>query len=256
MRLHTLAFGLSVLLLSTTASAGVTTYTVHLESSSGFPGFPGADGGSPFPGFDAGGFPGFDAGTPSSGDGTFSYDDTTKKLTGTVTHTASKATSSKLTAPAATPLGQARTLGEFPAASPISVDATLKEEDEADLLKGNVHFVVSDGFTQIEGALVPGTGGGDTDAGPSTDTDAGSTDPGTTDPGGDNGGSGEDKPTPSDDDASDDNKDTTSGNDDAPKDEGGCSLLRSSSTSNSVAAGASLAGLIGLAFVARRRRRS
>lgn len=255
MRLPTLAFGLSVLLLSTTASAGVTTYTVHLESSSGFPGFPGTDGGSPFPGFDAG-FPGTDAGSASSGDGTFSYDDTTKKLTGSVTHTAAKATSSKLTAPASTPFGQARTLGEFPAASPISVDATLKEEDEADLLKGDVHFVVSDGLTQIEGALVPGTGGGDPDAGTSTDTDAGSTDPGTTDPGdnGGNGGNGEDKPTPSDD-ASDD-KDTSSADDESSKDESGCSLLRSSSTSNPVAAGASLAGLVGLAFVMRRRRRS
>lgn len=248
MRLHTLAFGFSVLLLSTTASAGVTTYTVHLEGSSGLPGF--EDAGFP-------GFPGVDAGTPSSGSGTFSYDDATKKLTGSVTHTMASATSAKLTKPGIVPINP-DTIAEFKnTTSPIAVDATLKEAEETELLKGNVHFVVSsNAFTKIEGALIPGTGA-DPDAGPAPDSDAGPTDPGTPDSGG-----GQSTPTPptdtppdDTDDSPDDTDDTDTSNDAAPADESGCSLTRASSTSGSVAAGASIAGLVGLAFFARRKRR-
>lgn len=248
MRLSTFALGLSLILSASAASAA--NYKVHLTSSGG------------------GGFPGIDAGSKDHGDGTFTFDEGTKKLSGTVTFDVTPAFSAALTwteADAGMFGGQPKDIKRYTAAdklqSPFAIkDIELTANEITALAAGNVSFEVSGFQAKAEGKLVPDNGGStdpdasttNPDAGSSTNSDSGSNpdpgNPGNPDPG--NPGStdpdaGGPTTTPTETPVEDDSTSSS---------KSGCSVVHASATDSLAYGSASVAGLLGLAFLARRRR--
>lgn len=247
MRLTPFALGFSLVLVSSIASAAVTNYKVHLTQAPTWQNDAGAD----------------------VGDGTFTYDDANQTLTGVVNHTIDNAFSAKLYyREGDAGFGGDKTIKSFKdTESPIGVAVKLKAEQATALANSQVHFQVGSGINEADGILVPeGAGNPTDDAGAgdaSADTDSGSTDPGNTDPG--NTDPGNTDPGNTDTGNNDSGNDSTNSGDsnsDGSEEEeessgkkSGCSVIRAGANDPATIGGASLAGLFGIALLARRRRK-
>lgn len=249
MRLTPFALGFSLVLVSSIASAAVTNYKVHLTQAPTWQNDAGAD----------------------VGDGTFTYDDGNQTLSGVVNHTVDNAFNAKLyyREGDAGFGGGDKTIKSFQdTESPIGVAVKLTAEQATALANSQVHFQLGSGFNEADGVLVPegggtppaddaGTGATDPDSG-STDpgttdpgtTDPGTTDPGTTDPGTTDPGNDSTNSDDSNADGSEEEEEESSGK------KSGCSVIRAGANDPATIGGASLAGLFGIALLARRRRKS